>query len=128
MGGFIRSSRVEGSEVDNFLNIDSIAISTSDLMYMANFNNIQIRVFDAYGKFIRSWDAKGTEDRPEGYSGITIDPNGFIYVVGSHSGEIKVFDTTGKFIRSFGRTNEVSFKSGIAVSASDLVYVTSSHP
>ena len=102
---------------------NSIAIDSSDYVYVADSGNDRIQKFDKNGTFITKWGS----DTPQG---IGVDSLGNVYVsyqctVGPC--HIQKFDNNGEFIRNWKEGNpdgQFDWPGGIAIDSSDYVYVT----
>ena len=77
-GKFIRTWGRAGSEHEEFNFPTGIAVSASDLVYVADGSNHRIQVFTAEGGFIRSWGRAGSEDGEFNFpTGIAVNASGF---------------------------------------------------
>ena len=103
-----------------------IAIDSNDNIYVIDFLNSRIQVFDSNGNFITKFGTHGIQNgqfrSPEG---ITVNSSGNIYV--TEAGRIQVFDSNGNFITKFGThgydDGQFYYPHGITVNSSGNIYV-----
>lgn len=98
------------------------------------YNQQNIKVFDIYGSFIKSFGKRGTgngEFKFDWLDNMAVDSNGRIWVVDSGNSRIQVFDTEGNFIFKFGSSgtgdgqfNFTSEGGNIAIDSNGNAYVT----
>ena len=113
----------------------SLAIDSSDNVYVADFGNARVQKLDSNGKFIRKWGKLGIEDHQFGaLSGIAVDSSGNVYVTNKTNQRVQKFSSDGKFITKWGSEKgwptrggdgegEFNEPSGIAVDRDGNVYV-----
>lgn len=99
----------EGDEVliqqrDGFLKQPrDLAVHPDGNIYVADFGNDRIQVFDSTMKFIRKWGQRGKLpgefNQP---SGITVGSDGNIYVADTWNQRIQVFRPDGEYLREWG--------------------------
>ena len=80
-----------------------IAVGQNGHIFIGDYNNHQIHVFDKQRKYIRSFGQQGS-----GYgqlyspSGIAVDHDNRLYIVNSSSNRIEVVESNGTFVRQIG--------------------------
>ena len=81
----------------------SVNNSTSNV-YVADFHNNRIEVFDSNGNFITKFGTGGSGDGQfAGPEGVAVNPTtGNVYVADQNNNRIQVFDSSGTFITKFG--------------------------
>lgn len=106
----------------------NVAVSKSGMIYVVDSGTCRIAVFDASGRFIKSFGsvgkAKGEFSNPYG---IAISSKDEIYVADTENSRIQVLDNNGQVTKIFGRpgTRPGEFKTpyAIALDAKDNLYV-----
>lgn len=105
-------------------------------VYVADFHNDQIQVFDAEGTFLRAFPEAGKPlgkgSSGKGGSGIAVTDiavaDGKVYVTDSF--QIAVFDTEGVLLTQFGKPGaapgDFAYPNGIAVGTDGTLYVADS--
>jgi DNA-binding beta-propeller fold protein YncE len=81
-----------------------IAIDGNDKVYVSDYGNHRIQVFDSDGTFINTWGSEGTSDGQFNfpYSIAINKANGEIYVADGGNHRIQVFSSNGTFLRKWG--------------------------
>ncbi len=88
---------------------DPIGVATDSKgnLFVADYLNHRIQVFDNYGRFLRKWGSRGNKegqfDHPHG---ITLDSNNMVYISDSVNHRIQKFSDAGIFITSWGSEGE----------------------
>jgi DNA-binding beta-propeller fold protein YncE len=101
-------------------------------VYVADYGASLVKVFNASGGFLRSWDQKGSV--PSSYPGqfskpmdVAIDAQGYVYVTDWGNDRVQKFRSDTVFVTTWGSTGsgdgQFNGPRGIAVDASGSVYV-----
>lgn len=113
-GKFLRKWGSEGNgegqfEVPNFVCfLDGKETINPAEVYVSDFNNHRIQVFDKQGRFLRKWGSEGSGDgqfqRPYGMCLRKYGQKGDaeVYVCDRDNHRIQVFDKDGNFLRKWG--------------------------
>ncbi len=99
-----------------------IAVDRAGNVWVANFGNNRIDVFDANLGFLRAFGKRG--EGPGEFRdpcGIAIAPNGEVFVADTWNQRVQVFDGEGKFLRQW--SGDFYGPRGIAVGPYGSVYV-----
>ena len=76
--------------------------SVADEVFVADWDNHGVQVYDANGTFKRFIGGNGSADHQFQYvSGVAIGPDSLLYVSSRNHNKIKVFETNGTYVRSF---------------------------
>lgn len=114
-----------------------IAVDEDGTVYVADFYNNQIQVFDAKGTFLRRfpdpYSRVGRGSSGDGGTGIAVTDvavaNGLVYATDRY--QVVVFSSDGKFVRQFGRPGtapgHMDHPNGITVDADGNIYVADSN-
>jgi len=79
-----------------------IAVSNNLEVFVADFGNHRIQVFDGNGGFLREWGRLGSSPGDfENPIGVQIGPAGDVWVVDSGNERVQVFAQDGKLLRAF---------------------------
>ena len=113
---FIKAWGTFGSEDGEFVTPASIASDSSGLVYVADWDRLDVQVFTAEGAFLRKLAS--------GYKGyfIATDPNGRLYA--DDGSMIRVFDTDGKQLPGFDLSATGWYAGGMAFDAAGNMYVS----
>ena len=85
-----------------FKNPRSIAIDSTDSIYVVDSGNSQIKKFDSSGKLLLSWGSFGSENGQfRNPSGILIDQK-YVYIADTGNARIQKFDKNGNFVLTWG--------------------------
>ena len=110
-------------------NPEAAKFASDGRLYVADLKNDRIQVFDATGKFLRSWgktgDGPGEFKSPAGFG---IDKHDNVYVTEIGNDRVQVFDKDGKFITMFGKKGPANGEFGnlhgmIVDDETGLIYV-----
>ena len=102
-GTFVRSWGPAGSGNGAFSTPAAIAVGPTGNVYVADFGNKRMQVFDAAGTFIKAWGGAGTGDGQfDGPDGVAIDSAGQVYVTEDGNQRVQLFDAAGNFVTRFG--------------------------
>ncbi len=100
---FITKWGTQGSGDGQFNRPNNIAVDNTGNIYVTDFGNNRIQVFDCNGNFLRKWGSQGSGDEEfDGLSGISVDSMGYVYVSEIYNHRVQVFDQDGTFIRKWG--------------------------
>jgi DNA-binding beta-propeller fold protein YncE len=107
-----------------------VAVSAEGELYVVDGGNFRVQVFDAQGRFLRTFGAIGRQSgqfsRPKE---IALDGSGNVYVVDTAFGNFQIFDREGKLLLDVGLRGNVDgparfmLPSGIAVDVDGRVYM-----
>lgn len=98
-------------------------------VFVADSGNGLVQVFDADGRFLRSFPVKAKEKetvfRPPYPVGIAIDDEGNVYVSDVANRKVLVFDSSGKYLQDFPKEGGEVLKRPLSVTfAADKLYTT----
>jgi DNA-binding beta-propeller fold protein YncE len=96
-----------------------VAVDERDRVYVADFGNHRVQVFDRAGRFLAGWGREGA--RPGEFrrpSGVAVDGRGRVHVCDSLNRRIQRFDRDGRLLAEWG-----SAPGGLAVDERGRVYV-----
>ncbi len=86
----------------NWGGAEDIAIDKNDNVYVINYYNSRIEVYDKNGNYLKSIGSGGNlENQFSGIKGINIDSS-FMYITDTGNSAIKIFNIDGTFISYFG--------------------------
>ena len=99
-----------------------------DEVYVTEWDQCRVRVFNATGGFLREWGTEGSGDgqfiRP---FAIAAGPDGTVYVTDWVNNRVQAFNATGGFLAKWGGTGtengQFNYPTGVAVDAAGNVYV-----
>jgi len=109
------------------------AVDKDGNLYVTDMLNNRIEVFDADGKFVRTWgkigDAVGEFGRPKG---IAVDGDGHVWVADQALDRVTIFGNKGELLMAFGTHGKLAsqFKGlvGIAIDKSNRVFTVEQYP
>lgn len=114
-----------GGANGHFSYVAGVAVDPDGAVYVADYWNHRIQVFDSRGRFLRSWEA-GWRDFT-GPMGLTITSSGEVFVADSGKHRIEVFSTSGTLLRKWGTKGRADGQFAepydVAVDADGIVYV-----
>jgi DNA-binding beta-propeller fold protein YncE len=96
-----------------------VAVDEQDRVYVADYGNHRVQVFDRAGRFLAGWGREGAA--PGEFrlpSGAAVDGRGRVHVCDSLNRRIQQFDRAGRFLAEWG-----SAPGGLAVDERGRVYV-----
>jgi len=94
---------IKGTGDGQFNEPCSAACNVNGNIFVADWNNHRIQIFDEKGVFKSTFGRYGTGDGEFKYPiGVAIDKEGNYLVADEDNHRIQVFDSTGKFLRKFG--------------------------
>jgi tripartite motif-containing protein 71 len=113
-GDFLRGWGSYGAGQGQFNNPSGVWIdengTTGREVYVSDYNNHRVQVFDENGTFLRTFGTYGGGDGQINYSnGVGVGPDDKVYVSSKHSNKIQVFSKDGNFSRSIA-TNGYPFQ------------------
>ncbi|MDD4445962.1 MAG: PKD domain-containing protein, partial [Eubacteriales bacterium] len=126
---FVKSWGSEGSsDVETFSYPTGIAVDAVGNVYVADFLNHCIRIFDSSGTFIATWGSYGSgNDQFNRPTGIAVDAAGNVYVADYYNNRIQKFNASGSFLTTWGSegsgNGQFNKPWGVAVDAAGDVYV-----
>jgi tripartite motif-containing protein 2/3/tripartite motif-containing protein 71 len=101
---FTISSIIGGQEGSKFSYPQGVACDRIGNMYIADSGRDRIQVFNASGKFLRTF---GTYGRGTGEfdipTGVAVDARGMVFVSEVFNNRVSVFTTEGQYVSSFGK-------------------------
>jgi hypothetical protein len=113
----------------------SVAVDSSDNVYVSDWQNYRIQKFTSNGTFITKWGSKGSGDGQFGSSvgghpnipGLAVDIVGNVYASDAGNNRIQKFTSNGTFITKWGSVGsgnlELNAPEGLAVDLQGSVYV-----
>jgi YYY domain-containing protein len=100
-----------------------VAVDGHGTIYVVDFGNDRINVFNSKLQFVRAWGTSGP--RPGQFRepcGIAVDSKGTIYIADTWNHRVEVFDADGAFRAQW--TASLFGPRGIAIDPTDALYVT----
>ena len=82
----------------------AVAVDGQGRVYVADYGNSRVQVFDHHGTFLTGWGSEGSG--PGQFllpQGIAVDRDGHVYVSDTHNHRIQQFDLAGTFLAAWGR-------------------------
>ena len=106
----------------------SVAVAVSGNVYVADYLNDRIQVFNSAGTYLAQWGSSGTDDNQfNGPFDVALDAAGNVYVVDLFNHRIQKFDSSGTFLDKWGSSGsgdgQFSYPGGVTVDGSGDVYV-----
>jgi DNA-binding beta-propeller fold protein YncE len=131
-GAFAREwgqSGQAGSAPGQFSAPTGITLDQSGRLYVADYGNARIQVFDTAGNFLGQWGSEGSADGQFNYpAGVAADKNGFIYVTDTHNHRVQKFTSAGVFVLKWGSygsgQGQFDWPEGVCSDRYGNVYVT----
>jgi len=91
-GTFLTKWGTAGEGDGQFSYLKSVAVDSSDNVYVADTSNNRIQKFSANGTFLAKWGSKGTGDGQFQYPwGVAVDSSGNVYVADTNNDRIQKF-------------------------------------
>lgn len=122
-GDTVSRWRCAGTADGLFREPESIAMSPSDHIFVADVWNYRIQSFDCEGRFVSQW---GDEAEPGAWN-LATDEAGDVYVGCGDANEVQKFDPEGRLLCRWGSSGngdgQFQTVSSIAVGSSGQVYV-----
>lgn len=117
-----------GSEPGSFNFPTNLCVDRAGHLYVADTLNFRIQIFDADGRFVRTFgelgDGPGTLNRPKG---IGVDSEGHVYVVDSSFSNFQIFDADGALLLFVGTggqdAGQFVLPAGLYIDERDRIYV-----
>ncbi len=106
-----------------------VAISSAGRVYVTDFANDRVEVFDLAGSFQFAWGSTGSAPgKFRGPTGVALDANGNVFVVDQGNARVQEFDPDGTPVPAFAVTGGpvLRLAYGIAVDRTGSVYVVNS--
>jgi hypothetical protein len=101
LGDFLFKWGSYGTGDEQFYWPYDVATDASGNVYVVDFRNHRVQVFDSNGTFLRKWGSGGNGDGQFGNpTAIAVNEEGKLYV--GDGNNIQVFDSNGNFIRGWG--------------------------
>jgi len=118
----------KGNVNGQFKGPSGIAINSNGNIYVCDYGNSRIQIFDSEGNFISTFGLEGNRNGQfKGPSGITINSKGNIYVCDFGNNRIQMFDCEGNFISTFGtkgsENGQFNSINGVCVDQNDNIFV-----
>lgn len=109
-----------------------ILTNSSGHVFVSDYANNRIQIFDASGNFLQQFGSTGAGDGQfHTVNGIDIRSNGEIYVVDRDNHRVQVFNAAGEFVRTFGhqgsQPGNFSVPYGLKINSSGYLYVVDGH-
>lgn len=116
-------------ELGKFSGVTNVALDSAGRLYVTDTFNCRVQVFEADGRFVRSFGEQGTQPgkfvRPKG---IALDSEGHVYVVDAAFNNFQILTSEGKpllFVGSGGdQPGQFLLPAGIFIDRNDRLYVT----
>ena len=102
-GGTSRLTQAKVPEPGKFRSPRALAINSQSEIFVADFTNDRIQIFDEDGGFLRQFGSPGNlPGQFKDPADIAIDENDFIYVADAGNNRVQIFNPSDKFVVSFG--------------------------
>ena len=119
-----RSWGSSGSGEGQFASPRGVAVGPDGRIYVADWNNHRIQVFEPDGTFVRQWGGV------TGPWAITVSPGGLVYVTENTGYRIHVFNSDGTSVRTWGSNGsgdgQFSMPKGVALAPDGRIWVVDS--
>ena len=104
---------------------ESIAIDSEGNVFVADYGNNRVQVFDENGDYLSSITQTIPGQQLQGPHSVSVGPDDCVYVVEHDANRVSVFDGRGTFVKSFGKAGKKDgeFNKPYAVTARDDGYV-----
>jgi PKD repeat protein len=126
--GQLGSPSEEDEQNGNFSTPIDVAVDSAGYVYVADWGNHRIQMFDGSGNFVTKWGALGHSDGGEFYKpeGIAAGAGG-VYVADTYNNRIQKFSSSGSYLGGWGSsgsgTGQFDLPRKLAVGATGNVYV-----
>ncbi|XP_002730875.1 tripartite motif-containing protein 2-like [Saccoglossus kowalevskii] len=121
-GRYINSLGIQGDKQGELNGPCILAINSKGMVYVADFNNLRIQVFNSDDQFMFEFSTTGDNYTMEYPVGVAIDKNDYVYVSSRH--KVTKYDSYGQFIcRINCDNNRLSKPSGVAVCSDGKIAV-----
>jgi DNA-binding beta-propeller fold protein YncE len=97
-GGFLESWGEEGEGPGQFRMPWGVAVDADGDVYVTDWRNDRVQMFDAAGRYITEFDGRNGGDGFARPNGLTVDPDGRIYVCDWQNDRVQVLDPDGHVI------------------------------
>jgi hypothetical protein len=106
----------------------ALAVSASGTVYVADWGNDRITMYDANGTFLHLWGSKGSAaGQFKDPTGIAVDQDGWVYVTDYGNARIQKFTSGGDFVIQWGVSGwgdgQFQLPYGIAAAPNGHLYV-----
>jgi DNA-binding beta-propeller fold protein YncE len=116
-------------EPGKFIGPTNVAVDRQGGVYVADTLNNRVQIFDADGKFVRTFgrqgDAPGEFIRPKG---IAVDSEGHVYVADAEFNNFQVFSRQGQSLLAVGtfggKPGQFALLAGLYIDSEDRIYTT----
>jgi DNA-binding beta-propeller fold protein YncE len=111
----------------------NVAVDRKGMVYVADTWNFRIQIFDANGKFVRTFGAQG--DRPGEFirpKGIAVDSEGHIYVADAEFNNFQILTPEGRPLLAVGSLGtdpgQFALAAGLYIDSQDRIFTTEMFP
>ncbi|XP_070546122.1 tripartite motif-containing protein 2-like [Ptychodera flava] len=115
-GKYLRSFGSEGTGRGQFHCPWGVVIGSTGMVFVADFNNLHIQVFDARDKYLYSFDCHSGDGDMRCPKGIAIENDKYVYVTTEIPCSLLKFEVSGKFVcRIDSDSDGLNWPTGIAL-------------
>lgn len=93
-------------------------------VYVVDYKQHQIQVFEMDGKYIRKWGSDGKEKLKFPWGIVQSPMNGYLYITEVQHNRVRWFDCDGKSIGRWGDRSQFEHPRGISISRDGMIYIT----
>ena len=104
---FVRQWGSEGSDDEQFVKLEGIAVDSSGNVYVSDSFNYRVQKFDSNGNFITKWGSGGKSNGQFEPRGIAVDSSGNVYVSDSFNYRVQSSTATATSSPSGAQTGRV---------------------